>query len=90
MRNEPINEEAIEYERDDDPIIDEIRRIRAKQAASYGYDTHKQWEDTRRMGRLFGNDVVARSRETGRIEVVFKGTGKARFRFDSDASALKM
>lgn len=71
---------------DDDPIVEEIRRIREKQAAEYGYDIERQMKDSQRRQYLWGNDVVARSKATGKLEVIFKGTGHSRFHADRSAA----
>ena len=39
MNNDPIN----------DPIIEEVRRVRDEHAAQFGYDLHAICEDYRRM-----------------------------------------
>jgi len=61
---------------DDDPIMAELRRIRAQQIAAYGYDIHRMIADDRRRQFLHGNDVVRRDKATGQWIVVFKGSGK--------------
>jgi hypothetical protein len=61
---------------DDDPIIAELRRIRAEQSAALGNDIHRIMAASRRRQFLQGNDLVARDKATGRFVVVFKGTGK--------------
>jgi hypothetical protein len=61
---------------DDDPIIAELRRIRAEQSAALGNDIHRFMAASRRRQFLQGNDLVATDKATGRFVVVFKGTGK--------------
>jgi hypothetical protein len=61
---------------DDNPIIAELRRIRAEQSAALGNDIYRIMADSRRRQYLYGNDVVTRDKKTGRFIVIFKGTGK--------------
>jgi hypothetical protein len=61
---------------DDDPIMAELRRIRVQQLAAYGNDLSRMIADDRRRTFLQGNDVVARDKKTGRLVVIFKGSGK--------------
>jgi hypothetical protein len=61
---------------DDDPIMAELRRIKAAQLAAYGNDIHRMIADDRRRQYLEGYDLVARDPETGRFVVVFKGSGQ--------------
>ena len=61
---------------DDDPVMAELRRIRVEQLAAYGNDLNRMIADDRRRTFLQGNDVVARDKRTGRLVVIFKGSGK--------------
>jgi hypothetical protein len=60
----------------EDPILEELWRIREEQSASYGHDIHRMMADSRRQQYLEGCDIWARSKITGQMEVVFKGSGK--------------
>ncbi len=41
-----------------DPIVEEIRRIRDEHAAKFNYDIHAIFEDYRRMERESGREYV--------------------------------
>jgi hypothetical protein len=61
---------------DDDPIMAEVRRIKAARLAKYGNDIHRMIADDRRRQYLSGDDLYGLDRKTGRIVLVFKGSGK--------------
>ena len=42
-----------------DPIVEEVRRIRAKIAAEHGNDLHRIFEDARRRQGVEGRPVVS-------------------------------
>ena len=42
-----------------DPIVEEVRRIRAKIAAEHGIDLHRIFEDARRRQGVEGRRVVS-------------------------------
>ena len=50
-----------------DPIVDEVRRIRAEIAAEHGNDIHRIFEDARRRQGADGRKVVS-FEGAGRIE----------------------
>ncbi len=49
----------------DDPIVNEVRRIREEILASYNYDLKAMFEDAIRRQFLSGHKVVAFDRKTG-------------------------
>jgi hypothetical protein len=59
-----------------DPIMQELWSNREKLLAKYGGDGRLMMEDLQRRQYLSGRDLYGRSKVTGRIELVFKGTGK--------------
>jgi hypothetical protein len=58
------------------PVMQELWRIRAERAAKFDYDIRRMMEDSQRRQYLSGRDLYARSKVTGRIELVFKGSGQ--------------
>ena len=65
-----------EHDEDDDPILADLRRARAERAAALGNDPHRMFAALRRRQYLTGHDLYARDPKTGRLVVVFKGSGK--------------
>jgi hypothetical protein len=61
---------------DDDPIMAEVRRIKAARLAKYGNDIHRMIADDRRQQYLDGYDLYGLDAKTGRIVRVFKGSGQ--------------
>jgi len=62
---------------ENDPILEEIRRIREQQFAECGYDIRRLMERSMQRQYTCGHDIVARSKTTGQLEVVFKGSNGA-------------
>ena len=60
----------------EDEVMQELRDIRKNMLAKYGGDGRRMMEDLQRRQYLRGRDLYARSKVTGRIELVFKGTGQ--------------
>jgi hypothetical protein len=58
------------------PVMQELWRIRAERAAKFDYDIRRMMEDSQRRQYLSGRDLYARSKATGRIELVFRGSGQ--------------
>ncbi len=59
------------------PVMQELWRIRAERAAKFDYDIRRMMEDSQRRQYLSGRDLYGLSKVTGRIELVFKGTGQS-------------
>ena len=46
-----------------DPIVEEVRRIRAELAAKHGYNAHAIAEEARRQEKTCGHEVVDLSKK---------------------------
>ncbi len=60
---------------EDDPILQELRQIRERQLAAVGGDILRLMEEARRQQYLSGRDIWGIG-PSGKLEVVFKGSGK--------------
>jgi hypothetical protein len=60
---------------EDDPILQELRQIREKILAEAGGDGRRVMEEVRRQQYLSGRDLWGIG-PSGKLEVVFKGSGK--------------
>jgi hypothetical protein len=60
----------------EDEVMQELRSIRKNMLAKYDGDGRRMMEDLQRRQYLSGRDLYGRSKVTGRIELVFKGTGQ--------------
>ena len=85
-RPEPQALDSVDDDDDDNPILNELWRVREEQSKKYGHDMKRRMADTRRMTFLFGNDVVRRS-PSGELEVIFMGLGGIRTDFDDTTLA---
>lgn len=56
-----------------DPIVEEVRRIRDEHAKRFNYDLHAICEDFRKMQSLSGHTVVSRQPRRPAIPVAQEG-----------------
>lgn len=62
-------------EEEENPILEELWRIKEERFAAYGYDIRRMMKALRRRQYLLGIDLYGRD-ASGEIVLVFKGSGK--------------